>query len=227
MRFPKNGITGMIVLAAAGWAGAHLVDGSLHLSPAAPYAPGQQVTLTWQVSVLHDGKTNIDFSKDAGTSWTSIKTAFQAQQGSNTFKATIPNEETSHGIIRVCLGDGQPCGNVKISQPSTAPYTLVSGELTVTGTSGIQAKSKQSNSVVIDAETRRVSASFTLDQEANVSIQAFNLQGKLRSTFFEGRIQQGEHRLTFELPLEIASAPALVFQIKVGKSVRSQIWTHP
>ncbi len=227
MRLPKNGITGMVVLAAAGWAGAHLVDGSLHLSPAAPYTAGQLVTLTWEVSVLHDGKTNIDFSKDAGTSWTSIKSGFQAQQGSNTYKATIPNEETSHGIIRVCLGAGSPCGSVKISQPSTAPYTLVSNELTISGTSAILPASKQAYALGFEPVSGKFVANFDLAGDEKVLLQAFDFQGRLQATLLQGAYGAGQHKIAISLPQALAASPALMVRLTLGDAIHTQAFTRP
>jgi len=219
--------TGFTVLALAGMASAHLTDGSLSVKGGETFAVNEAVTLKWNVSVLHDGKMDIDFSKDGGTTWISVKAGYQAVSGDNSFKWTVPNEPTVKGKIRVCLGAGASCADVKVSSPgASAPYSLVSPVFTVSGTSAVLARSEAGvSSLRFNPETRNVDVSFGLVEAKNVTLQAFDTQGRLLATLVQGDFAAGNHKLSLFSNRLDASGSSLVFKLKVGNQVQSHTWT--
>lgn len=227
MRFPKNGITGMVVLAAAGWAGAHLTSGSLSLSPASPFASGASVTVGWSVAVSHNSPINIDISMDGGTSWKPVKAGLTDPAGAATYKMTMPSDATTHGKIRVCQGSATDCANIKVSQPGTPPYALVSPEFTISATSAIIPASKQAYALGFEPASGRLVADFELANDGNVVLQAFDFQGRLQATLLQGPFQAGQHKISLAVPRSLASAPALVFRLKLGDAVHTQAFARP
>lgn len=216
----------MAVLAAAGWAGAHLSAGSLSLTPASPFTPGQAVTVKWQVAVSHGVGINIDVSGDGGTTWKSIKTGISDGAGQGSYNATMPTEATTQGKLRVCQGSPSDCANIKVSQPSTPPYTLISNVFTISGTSAL-ADFPARPSLGFAAATGRVEGSFELARPEDVTLQAFDPQGRLLATLLRDRFPAGLHRISLAAPRALASAPALVFRFRSGDAVRTLAWTRP
>jgi hypothetical protein len=216
--------SGFAVLFCAGLAAAHLMDGSLSVKGGETFAPNQVVPLKWNVTVLHDGKMDIDFSKNGGTSWTSIRAGYQATSGDNTFNWTVPNESTIQGKVRVCLGAGSSCTDVKVSSPSSAAYALVSPVFTISGTSAISpAAAKGAFSLDYSPATRNVAVSFALAESGPVLLQAFDTRGRLLATLLQGDFAAGSHTLSlFSDRLETAGA--LIFKLKAGSQVQSQNW---
>jgi hypothetical protein len=227
MRFPNNGITGMMVLAAAGWAGAHLSSGSLTLSPAAPFTSGAAVTVGWKVDVSHGFPINIDISSDGGTTWSSVKAGLTDATGTATYKMTMPTDATTHGKLRVCQGSASDCASIKASQPSTAPYTLVSSEFTISGTSAIVASSKQPYALGFEPASGKFVANFDLARDEKVLLQAFDFQGRLQATLLQGSFQEGQHNIAVSLPQALAASPALVVRLTLGEAVHTQAFTRP
>lgn len=227
MRFPKNGITGMMVLAAAGWAGAHLTPGSLNLSPAAPFAGGASVTVAWSVAVSHGSPINIDFSGDGGTTWKSVKAGLNDGSGAATFKMTMPTDGTTHGKIRVCQGSASDCASIKTSQPSTPPYTLITPEFTISGTSAIAPAAKQAYALGFEPASGKFVADFELAQDENVVVQAFDFQGRLQATLLQGPFQAGQHKISVSVPQSLSASSALVFRLKLGDAVHTQAFARP
>ncbi|MBW8888964.1 MAG: hypothetical protein JF616_14515 [Fibrobacteres bacterium] len=227
MRFPNNGITGMIVLAAAGWAGAHLSAGSLTLSPAAPFTSGAQVTVGWKVDVSHGFPINIDMSSDGGTTWKPVKAGLTDASGTASYKMTMPTDATTHGKIRVCQGSASDCASIKVSQPGAAPYTLVSSEFTITGSTAIVAASQRAYALGFEPASGKFVANFDLPRDENVLLQAFDFQGRLQATLLQGAFQAGQHKLAVSLPQALAASPAMVVRLTLGEAVHTQAFTRP
>jgi hypothetical protein len=231
MRIPKFGITGMAVLAAVGLAGAHLVAGTLTMSPASPFTAGALVTVGWTVDVAHGLPINIDFSSDGGTTWKPVKAGLADTKGGATYKMTMPTDVTSHGKLRVCQGTATACATVTVSQPSgvnqSAPYALVSNELSITGTSAIHAAPRQSSSMGFEQASGKFVANFNLIRDEDVVLQAFDFQGRLQATLLQGSFQAGQNKIAVLVPQTLVASPAYVFRLKLGESVNTQAFARP
>lgn len=226
MRIGNLNTLGLGCLLAAGMANAHLVSGSLTVKGGETFAPDQSVTVGWTVDVLHDGKTDLAFSKDGGTTWTTVKAAFGAQNGANTFKWTVPNEPTTKGKFRVCLGTGSSCADVKTSSPGSAPYALVSPEFTISGAAAIRgAEASEPFSIGYTPSTRNVDVSFGLSEAREVSLNVFDTRGRLLATLVQGRFEAGSHTLSVFSDKVDPSANALVFKLNLGNQVRTHLWS--
>ena len=226
MRIGNLNKLGLGCLLAAGMANAHLVSTSLTVKGGETFAPDQAVTVGWTVDVLHDGKMDLAFSKDGGTTWTTVKANFAAQNGANTFKWTVPNEPTSKGKFRVCLGVGSSCADVKTSSPGSAPYALVSPEFTISGGAAIRgAEAAEPFSIDYRPATRNVDVSFGLSEARDVSLKAFDTQGRLLATLVQGRFEAGKHNLSVFSDKVDPSANTLVFKLTLGNQVRTHMWS--
>jgi hypothetical protein len=217
----------MAVLGVATWAGAHLTPSSLSLSPAAPFTPGQAVTVKWGVAVSHGTGINVDLSSDGGNTWKTLKTGVSDASGQGSVVVTLPAEPTTQGKIRVCQGSPSACATIKVSQPSTPPYTLISNEFTVSGTSAVAADAAKPFAAGLEAASGKIEGSFELARAGEVTLQAFDPEGRLLATLLQDRFPAGTHRISVAAPRALASAPALVFRLKSGESVRTSAWTRP
>jgi hypothetical protein len=213
------------VLMAAGMANAHLLDGSLSVKGGETFTAGQVVPVKWNVNVLHDGKMDIDYSKDGGTTWTSVKANYPAVAGDNTFNWTVPSDATTKGKIRVCLGAGSPCSEAKTSSPNAAPYALISPAFTVSGATSVSAPAFAGEaSLSFNGETRNVNVSFSLASEQDVSLQAFDAQGHLIATLLQGDRGAGYHQLSLYSNRLEAVHGVVVLKLQAGAETRTQSW---
>jgi hypothetical protein len=227
MRIPKGGMIGLAVLGAVGLAGAHLADGSLKVNGGAAVTAGANVTVAWQVSVSHGSPINIDISSDGGTTWKSLKAGLSDATGAATSKVDMPAEATTHAKVRVCQGTASACASIKVSQPSTAPYTLVSNEFAITGTSGIIATAQPAYALGFEPGSGKFAATFDLARAENVVLQAVDFQGRVQATLLDEKLPAGAHKLSLTLPRNLASATALIFRLKLGETVTTQAIARP
>ncbi|MEO7426073.1 MAG: hypothetical protein ABI036_12870 [Fibrobacteria bacterium] len=228
MRAKNWQAAGILVLSAMGMAGAHLVATGLKPAGGEAFSVGTPTKITWNVSVLHDGKMNIDFSKDDGATWTTVKAFTAAGTGVQEFNWT-PDATTEKGKIRICQTAGQPaCTNAQnTSNPGTsAPYILVTSSFKVATVDGIAQRSApvENDFVAFNPDARSLDVSFQLAEAKDVSLQAFDAQGHLLATLLEGRQGAGSHTLSVFSNRLNSFSGALVFKLKVGDKVSAQSW---
>jgi hypothetical protein len=231
----RAGLTGALVLAAAGMAGAHLFADGFKPAAGETLHVGDTYSITWSEQFNHAKGTNVDLSVNGGTSWTTIKENFADAQGSNTFKWTVAGTATTTAKIRICQHDGgtvKACTDAdKTNSLSSAPngnYVLVGPAFTIaTGTSGINAAAPAAGAFSIDYNpaTRNVDVSFGILEGQPVLLQAFDTQGRLLATLVEGNFAAGEHNLSLFSNRIDASVNALIFKLKVGNRTQSHAWS--
>jgi hypothetical protein len=222
MRLPMKSLMG-IILAGAGVAGAHLVAGSLTINGGAAVAAGANVSVGWNISTAHPNTTiNIDISSDGGNTWKPLKDGIPAPTGQGTSKVDVPSEATSHAKIRVCQGTPSTCAPIKVSQPSSPPYTLISNEFTISGTSAINASAGPAYALGFEAGSGKLVAAFELAQGESVVLQAVDFQGRVLATLLDQAFQAGAQKISLDLPKELASSSTLLFRLKLGETVRTQ-----
>jgi hypothetical protein len=227
MRIPKVGMIGMAVLGAAGMAGAHLTSGSLSVKGGETFAPGQNVTLTWTIATSHGSPVNIDVTLDGGTTWKSLKAGLSDAAGPATSKVDMPAEASTHAKIRVCQGAASACASIKASQPGTAPYTLVSNEFTISGSSAILPAPAPAYALGFEPASGKFVASFDLARAEKVSLQVVDFKGRVQAALLDGTFAAGAHKMSLALPPELSSASALIFRMQIGETVRTQALTRP
>jgi hypothetical protein len=227
MRIPKVGLIGMAVLGAAGLAGAHLTGGSLSVKGGETFSAGQNVTLTWTIATAHGSPVNIDVTLDGGTTWKSLKAGLSDAAGPATSKVDMPAEASTHAKIRVCQGAASACASVKASQPSTAPYALVSNEFTITGTSAIAAAAARPYALGFEPGSGKLLAAFDLARAENVTLEAVDFKGRVQATLLDGAFAAGAHKFSLALPRDLASSSALIFRLRLGETVRTQAVIRP
>jgi hypothetical protein len=211
---------------------------SAHLSPTdlapvggATLKIGDPFVITWTETVHHD-LTDLALSVDDGATFTNFKTGFQDINGKNTFKWTVAGAESKKAKIRICQESGKPCTNAdKVTDNSgnAGHYVLITSAFTITaGTSALQAvqHAEQPYSIGFNPGTRNVDVSLGLARAEDVSLQAFDFQGRLVATLTQGRFEAGEHKLSlFSNRLE-SSAKSLIFRLQLGNQVLTQAWTR-
>ncbi len=220
--------TGILILSAVGIAGAHLDGSGMKPAGGETFTVGTATKITWKVVNLHDGKMNIDFSADNGSTWKIVKAYTASGTGTQEFNWT-PDAVTEHGKIRICQTAGAAaCTDAQnTSNPtSAAPYILVTPSFSVSGTSGIAKNVEQAGKDFFEfhPDTRDLDVSFNLAEAKDVLLQAFDAQGHLIATVLEGKQGAGMHKLSvFSNKLNSVSG-VLVFKLKAGNEVRTQSW---
>lgn len=184
------------LLASALVAGAHLDQASLTLTPAGPYRPGTAVTIEWVANVAHDGKYDLYYSSNGGTSW---PTEFgEAWQGPTTdgakvaYRWTIPanTANTTQGKIRICQLAGGHC-----VQPGT--YTISTANFTISNTVGLgEAAGASAPSLAYQPFARTVDLVIPMVSAELVTLKAFDAAGKEVADLLSRRLEAGHHKLS-------------------------------
>lgn len=210
------------ILIAAGLSNAHLKAGSLSLKGGESLAIGSRVNVTWFQDTGHDGKYDLYYSKNGGTSWIEFEEAWQGPTTDGatvTYAWTIPaNGATTQGKLRVCQMVGGHCTN--------STYTLVSGgAFSIAASSSLQAADAlRAGFVRFDAASGAVEASFELASEGQVLVQAFDAQGREVAKLLDASYGSGMHRLSlFSNALSGAQGP-LAFRLTAGGKVFNEFW---
>lgn len=221
-------MAGLVVVAAVGMAGAHLSTTGLTPKGGETLHVGDAVSIKWTETVHHAGGTDIDLSIDGGKTWTTVKKAFADLETLNTFNWTVPNSVSTSAKLRICLGAGASCSDVKVSDPaSNPPYVIVTDVFTIAAASSVIPSAEQSKdmSVQFNSDTRNVDVSFGLTESKDVQLQAFDTQGRLLATLIQGAFAAGNYRLSlFSNRLDI-SGGSLIFKLKIGDQLKSHTWT--
>jgi hypothetical protein len=233
----KNGLkTGLVILTAAGLAGAHLTEKSLSIKGGETFTPNQSITITWSVGILHAG-SDIDLSVNGGTSWTTLKEDFVELGGSNSFKWTVAGPATKTARIRICQHQSKTTAGCRDRDTTNSPsetipanngnYILVSPAFTIASTSGLGQPAASQGGFAIDFKPaiRNVNVSFALAESGPVLLQTFDARGRLVATLVDGDYAAGSHKLSLFSNRLDGSASSLVFKIKAGNQVHSRIWT--
>lgn len=221
------------VLATAVIVNSHLVDGSLLPKGGETIFVGDVVSINWKTSTNHLPQTgvggiNIDFSKDAGASWTTIKTDFNDNEKTNTFRWTVPaNLTTTSGLFRICQSG--PCTDAMKTTRASAngsPWYLVSGAVKIQASTALADAPGAAQNLAMDfnPDTRNVEVSFGLARPQDVQLQAFDTQGRLVATLLQGTYATGSHSLSVFSNRLVQGAGSLVFKLKVGEQVKTHTW---
>jgi hypothetical protein len=118
---------------------AHIGPGSLNIKGGEKYMVGQVVDISFLQVERHSGKYDLKFSKDGGTTWTSVVSGWTSASGNSvtvTYKWTVPNMPTTTAKFQVC----------QLAGACTDPdYGLISNNFTVSAASTIQVKVLSNN----------------------------------------------------------------------------------
>ena len=226
---------GLVILMAAGLAGAHLSEADMKPTARESLVPGATYKITWKVTVVHNG-TNIDLSVNGGQTWTTIKENFKEASGANSLNWTVAGAATQNAKIRICQhGSTKSVGckdsDVTNSLSETIPrvdgnYILVSPAFTIASTSGLVQAPAPQGAFALDfiPATRNVNVSFVLAESGPVLLQAFDARGRLMATLVESDFAAGSHELSlFSNRLEALGA--VFFKLQAGGQVQSYNWT--
>jgi hypothetical protein len=205
-------------------AAAHLDQETLTLTPAGPYMPGATVTIEWVATQAHDGKYDLYFSPNGGTSWPSEFA--EGWQGPRTngakvaYRWTIPanTANTTQARIRVCQLAGGHC-----TQPGT--YTIMTPNFTISNTTALGDNPAQAEpSLEFRSAAHTVELVVPLQSDALVTLKAFDAAGKEVAELLSRRLDAGRHRLSF-FSNRLAGRGPLLFRLTRGAETTT--WYMP
>lgn len=215
-------VTFLFLLAALPSA-ATLVAGSLKPAGGEAFKPGDVMTIEWTASKADNGKYDIYLSKDGGKTWpTEFAEGWQGStvdNAKNAYRWTIPaGTNTTLARIRVCQLSGGHC-----VQPNV--YTLASGDFTISPTASVpEARTFAPPRFDFRPEAAVLEAEFQLAEGAEVSLRAYDTEGRLVAETPAGRLESGKHRLSLSSGRLAGSGPFL-FRLQQGSN--STTWTWP
>lgn len=222
MRLIKR--TAITLLATAFAAVAHLDQATLTVTPAGPYRPGTAITIEWVATQAHDGKYDLYYSSNGGTSWpTEFAEAWQGPTTNGTkvsYRWTIPanTANTTQGKIRVCQLFGGHC-----TQPGT--YTISTANFTISNTTGLQETAGQSApSLQYQAFARTVDLVLPMESGALVTLKAYDAAGKEVAELLSRKLEAGNHRLSF-FSNRLEGRGPLLFRLTRGAETTT--WSAP
>lgn len=179
----------------------HLVPGSLKFARSGPYHPGDTVTVSFGVEVVHGG-VDIDFTPN-GKTWTMLKSNMTAKSRMTyTYKWTVGTDTTSRGRLRICQENGTKCTNADTTDDPSgnkngARYVLISGPLSIVANSTALSPA-ESDAVpsLRAAEAGAFDLAFSLSAEGPVSLIAYDAEGREAAVLLRDRFSAGAHRLS-------------------------------
>lgn len=204
---------------AATQVGAHLKAGSLLPKGGETVAIGQKVEISWFQDTGHDGLYDIYYSKNGGTSWVEFEEGWQGPKTDGVkvaYSWTVPaNAATAQAKIRVCQMAGGHCTN--------STYTLVSANFTISATNSVQsAVGALPSQLRFDAAAGAVEASFEMESEGRVLVEAFDVDGRLVATVYEGVRGAGPQRLSVRSTALAGSKGPFAIRLIAGSKVFSE-----
>jgi hypothetical protein len=218
----------MAILVSTSMISAHLISGSLVPKGDTTLTIAESITIKWGVTIGHEG-FDIALSTD-GNTWQMVGAVGASAR---TYIWKVPNSPTATARIRICQKAGTACTdaqNTSSPEGTVIPnqgtvYTLVSGNFTIAASSSVQPNQQSANapSLRFLPDTRNVEVAFALTQGQDVSLQAFDTQGKLLATLVEGRKEAGNHRFSVFSNRLNGSGP-LLFKLNLGGQVHTENW---
>ncbi len=212
------------LLITMGTASAHLLAGSL-MPKEGTFVVGATMSIEWIASQAHDGKYDIYLSKDGGVTFTEIVGPYQGSLkdgGKNAYPWKVTSAYVSTKFrIRVCQLFGGHCVQPNVYMMDS-PTNMI-----IANVSGI---SQNNNTGMLDpqmqflADNKNLTVAFTLSQERNISLKAFDVDGKLVATVANGKKGAGEYRFPVLSNATNFKGP-LVFKLEAGEEVFTQIWS--
>lgn len=196
---------------------------------------GDSYTITFNVVAAHGKGTALAVSRDDGNTWTDFKSDYAESGGDNSFKWTVTGPSTTGATakIRICQGSNspKPCTDAdKTNSLTEAPnghYVMITPAFTISAAGSAIFGNTAAEPFSIDYRpaTRNVDVSFGLTEARDVTLKAFDAQGRLLATLVQGRYQAGTHKLTAFSDKVNASSKSLVFKLTLGNQVRTHLWS--
>lgn len=211
-----------LLLLAADQGRAHLKAGSLTPKGGETLKIGDKVSITWLQETAHDGKYDLYYSKNGGSAWVEFEEGWQGPttDGSTpTYQWTVPAGAAGTTTkLRVCQMAGGHC--------TSSTYTLMSGNFTVNTTgAGIQeAASLNRTFLRFEAARGTVEASFEMEAEGKVLVQAFDAQGREVARIFEGTRGAGLQRLSLHSEALAKAQGPLTVRLTAGSRTYNEYW---
>ncbi len=190
------------------------------------YTPGDTVLISWGVYMEHQTQ-DIAFSTDDKT-WTPIATGLDSSVV--TFNWVVPSTPSTKVRIRICQHDNYKgtvagCTDTHNYHNPTVGFEVAGGKLrtaisdnfTIATATAVVASSLGTSGprIRVNSDLRSVEADFTLVKAERVSIQAYDMQGKLLAVLLDEHRAAGSQRVSvFATGLDVGRA--VVFKVGIG-----------
>ncbi|MBW8888960.1 MAG: hypothetical protein JF616_14495 [Fibrobacteres bacterium] len=198
----------------------HFTPGSLKFSRPSPYHPGDTVTVSYAVEVVH-GVIDIDFSLN-GKTWTSVKSGIAAKSKMTyTYKWTVGQDTTSHGKLRICQENGTKCTNADTTNDPSgaingARYVLISPLISIVApTSNLSQFASDAAPTLREVGPGSLELGFSLASEGPVSLIAYDAQGREAALLLRDRFSAGAHRFSL-FSQALREHPAWLLRLNVA-----------
>lgn len=154
------------------------------------FAAGDTVQIEWIIEIDHgDCVWKLEFSNDGGTSWETIIDSLPKSQ--YTYDWIVPALATQQAQIRVTQE------NALYSY-----FTASSGNFSITTTTGVPVSSQRPGQFELlpaypNPFNPTTTLSFTLPSAGYVSLQVFDINGRLQRTVLDKEMPAGTHAIQF------------------------------
>jgi hypothetical protein len=223
----KSAIATALILGTSMAAMAHL--GRITAPAAgASIAPGTTVVVRWTVPVQHS-TIELAYSQD-GSTWTKITSLESKTQNNYSWAVPANMKASTTTRLRVCQRSSGTCSNdpalniSHLDRDTLGVYTAVTGNFTISGTTGLQANTLPFSGakVHLDERTRTVNISFEILNAGRVNLIAFDTKGQLLDVLLDEWKSKGSHILSVPSRRLDASKP-IVFRLQSGDQVLQEI----
>ncbi len=191
---------------------------TLNIKGGETFTPGAKQTISWVLATAHGSSFSISYSKDGGTTWAKVvdNLPLVAQGATASYSWTIPTETTTKGMIWV--------NHVTSTPPNLtgADYNLKSGVFTVGPTSSINTNNTEIKSTLAyNTSTQSIAVAYSLVNNENVTLEAFDASGKLLVTLLNQNQNAGAYNQTISTQ-QIVAKGQIIFKLKVGNEVLAE-----
>lgn len=184
------------------------------------------MAIRWAVTVQHE-TIDVAYSQD-GSTWTNITTGLLKTETNFNWAVPANFQASTTTRLRVCQRAGSACTNSaeqnvsNLSNPKGGAYTAVTANFKVAAATGVAEKIQAAETTVrLDAAARSIQAVFELARAERVTLKAFDSQGRLLATLFDGEQAAGPHALSvYSSALDVSRN--LVLRLQAGDVVMHQ-----
>jgi hypothetical protein len=217
----KLGITSFLFATTLSFA--HIDKTSLSVKGGETFKAQEKVTVTWNAAANNDhnmASWTFWYSKDGGTTWTSVKSAIPGKASTATisYEWTVPSDSTRLGKIRVhqsgYSGAGTP-GN------ATNDYTIITPVFTITAAATAiraTASAPTAASASLTAEGNTIAIRFLATESRSASVEVYDMNGTLQNTMALAGVKVGANLMNLSAK-DLGLTGKSVLRLRIGGEV--------